>query len=401
MALTDIQCRQAKPSPEKKIIKLADGAGLYLWIMPNGKKYWRLSYRFNNKQKSLSIGVYPAVNLSEAREQRENAKKQLKQGKDPSEAKKEVKRIKKLIQSNSFQSIATEWLNMKKDSWTSNHAQRVLISLTTDVFPKIGNTPVTEIKAPILLELIRSIESRGANETAARVLQRIKSVINYAIQTGRAEYNPALSMTGVIKKVKVQHQPALSQGKLIEFYRRLEAEPMRPVTKIGLKLIMLTFVRSGELRHAKWSEFDLNKKEWHIPAERMKMRAPHIVPLSDWTLELLEQLREISSYSELLFPATTNHHKPMSENTLSYAMGRMGYSGIATPHGFRSLATDVLNENGFDPDVIERQLAHAEQNKVRAAYHRTQYLDERHKMMQWYSDWLKQYYQKSQDLIQN
>jgi len=240
----------------------------------------------------------------------------------------------------------------------------------------------------VILDAVRKVEKRGAVETAQRVLQRIGAVIRYAIQTGRAAYNPASDLTGALKAQKVEHRPALPRGELREFYCRLAAEPLYIPTRIAMHLLMLTFVRPGELRFARWDEFDLERAEWRIPAERMKMREKHIVPLSKQALTLLEELRPITGRCALLFPAMTDHARPMSENTLSYAMGRMGYQGIATPHGFRALASTVLNEEGFDPDVIERQLAHAERNKVRAAYHRAEYLDERRKMMQWYADFL-------------
>ncbi len=268
--------------------------------------------------------------------------------------------------------------------------------------PVLGILPVEGITPPMVLGVIRAIEGRGAADTAITVLQRIKAVFNYAVQTGRAKANPASSLSGVVAPVPVINQLALPQSELVEFYRRLALEAsIKEQTRIAMKLLMLTFVRAGELRHALWAEIDMAKCEWHIPAEKMKMRKPHVVPLSDWAVSLLEELRLYSGKSPYLFPSVRDLNRPMSENTLSYLMGRMGYKGIAVPHGFRSLATDVLNENDFDFDVIERQLAHQEQNKVRAAYHRTEYLPKRHEMMQWYSDWLQVRFSEAADSIQS
>lgn len=230
-------------------------------------------------------------------------------------------------------------------------------------------------------------------------MQRVKAVFNYAIQTSRADDNPAFALAGVVVKEKVKHQPALPQKALPEFYRRVLLEPLRPETRIALLFIVLVFVRPGNIRYAEWAEIDRERKEWAIPAAKMKMRAAHIVPLSDWALELLEELHAITGHGRYLFPNYKDPAKPHSENTLSYAMGRMGYSGIATPHGFRSLATDVLNENGFDADVVERQMAHGERDKVRASYHRTAYLPDRHRMMQWYSDFLRERYRMAEKTL--
>ena len=398
MTLNDRQIKNAKPAA--KPYKLADGGGMFLQVTPAGGKLWRLKYRIDGKEKLLSIGKYPAVSLSEAREAAENARRLIAAGQDPSAAKQQAKRERKTATANSFEKIAREWHQNQMPRWTPTHTTRVLHSLETDAFPILGKYPVTEIKAPLLLEAVRAIEERGVPETAARVLQRIKAVFNYAIQTGRAAENPAFALSGVIVREKVKHQPALPQSGITEFYRRLIREPMRQENRIAMMLIMLTFVRAGNIRFAEWEEIDTGKRLWAIPAEKMKMRAAHIVPLSDWALEILESLYPITGYSRYLFPNYKDGSKPMSENTLSYAMGRMGYSGIATPHGFRSLATDVLNENGFPPDVIERQLAHAEQNKVRAAYHRTEYLPHRVEMMQWYSDYLRERYNQARAMIE-
>ncbi|WP_422840877.1 tyrosine-type recombinase/integrase [Aeromonas veronii] len=258
--------------------------------------------------------------------------------------------------------------------------------MEVDAFPDLGLVPVTELTAPMILEALRKVEKRGATETAGRILQRISAIMRYAIQTGRASYNPAQDLKGALKATKQEHRPALPRSELPEFFRRLEAEPLNPATRLALHLLMLTMTRPGEVRFARWDEFDMERAEWRIPAARMKMRTEHLVPLSRQALAVLDELRQLTGHCELLFPSERKLTNPMSENTLSYAMGRMGYKGIATPHGFRALASTTLNEEGFDPDVIERQLAHAERNKVRAAYHRAEYLDDRRKLLQWLAD---------------
>lgn len=387
MPLTDLAIRQAKP--QDKPYHLPDGGSLFLEVTPAGGKRWLFRYRFNGKAGKLALGKYPAVSLSSAREKAADARRLLDEGADPSHAKKTAKIAAKVATANSFEVIAREWHAKELAGWTPAHAARVLGSLEADTFPSIGKVPITDLTAPVVLEAIKKIEKRGAVETAARVLQRISSVMRYAIQTVRAESNPVADLMGALSSTKVEHRPALPRGELREFYRRLEAEPLHQPTKIAMRLLVLTFVRPGELRAARWEEFDLDRAEWRIPAERMKMRQPHIVPLSRQSLALLEELRPITGRGALLFPAMTDHDKPMSENTLGYALGRMGYKGTATPHGFRALASTVMNEEGFDSDVIERQLAHAERNKVRAAYHRSEYLDERRRMMQWWADFLE------------
>ncbi|OHX21401.1 tyrosine-type recombinase/integrase [Chromobacterium sphagni] len=380
MALTDLAIRQAKP-PDKPY-QLADGESLYLEVSPSGGKLWRFRFRFQGKAGILALGKYPAVGLSDARQKAHEARVQLVQGINPSQAKKEAKVVAQIAATNAFELVAREWHEKQIDRWTPDHARRVMDSLEIDAFPDLGKLPVPDLTAPLILNTILKIEKRGAVETAQRVLQRISAIIRFAIQTGRATDNPAINLVGAIRAKKVEHRPALPRGELREFYRRLAAEPLYIPTRIAMHLLMLTFVRPGELRAARWEEFDEERAEWRIPGERMKMREPHLVPLSRQALELLQELRPLTGRSALLFPAVTDLKKPMSENTLGYAMGRMGYKGTATPHGFRALASTVLNEEGFDPDIIEKQLAHAERNKVRAAYHRAEYLEERRKMMQ-------------------
>ncbi len=387
MPLTDSTIKTAKPG--EKPYKLADAGGMYLEVFPNGSRYWRLKYRHAGKEKRLALGVYPLVSLREARGKREEARRLLDAGEDPaaSMTKREKKRAARLKAENSFENLAREWWGNSKGHWTPDHAKRIIESLENEVFPALGHRPITEITSPEVLDVVRAVERRGVLETASRVQQRIKSVFRFAIQTGQAAYNPSAELAGVLMTRKVQHREALSRDALPAFVKQLQTYPGTPEVKHALTLLMLTFVRPGELRGARWEEFDLEANVWRIPAERMKMGAPHLVPLSRQALEVLEELRPLTGRFSLLFPGSNDRTRPISENTLNDAIRkRLGFS--ATSHGFRSTASTILNEDGFRPDAIERQLAHAEQNKVRAAYHRTEYLEERTRMMQAWADYL-------------
>ncbi|ASI24637.1 TPA: tyrosine-type recombinase/integrase [Aeromonas salmonicida] len=385
MPLTDITARQAKWSGKPNGDKLADEKGLFLLVNKSGK-YWKLKYRHGGKEKKLALGVYPEVSLREARAKRDEARRVIAEGIDPGLVRKQSKVVSRLVSENSLEVLAREWHQSQFALWSPGHATRVIESLEVDVFPDLGLVPITELTAPMILEALRKVEKRGATETAGRILQRVSAIMRYAIQTGRASYNPAQDLRGALKATKQEHRPALPRSELPEFFRRLEAEPLNPATRLALHLLMLTMTRPGEVRFARWDEFDMERAEWRIPAARMKMRTEHLVPLSRQALAVLDELHQLTGHCELLFPSERKLTNPMSENTLSYAMGRMGYKGIATPHGFRALASTTLNEEGFDPDVIERQLAHAERNKVRAAYHRAEYLDDRRKLLQWLAD---------------
>ncbi|HGY5296259.1 TPA: tyrosine-type recombinase/integrase [Aeromonas salmonicida] len=385
MPLTDITARQAKWSGKPNGDKLADEKGLFLLVNKSGK-YWKLKYRHGGKEKKLALGVYPEVSLREARAKRDEARRVIAEGIDPGLVRKQSKVASRLVSENSLEVLAREWHQSQFALWSPGHATRVIESLEVDVFPDLGLVPITELTAPMILEALRKVEKRGATETAGRILQRVSAIMRYAIQTGRASYNPAQDLRGALKATKQEHRPALPRSELPEFFRRLEAEPLNPATRLALHLLMLTMTRPGEVRFARWDEFDMERAEWRIPAARMKMRTEHLVPLSRQALAVLDELHQLTGHCELLFPSERKLTNPMSENTLSYAMGRMGYKGIATPHGFRAFASTTLNEEGFDPDVIERQLAHAERNKVRAAYHRAEYLDDRRKLLQWLAD---------------
>jgi integrase len=384
--LTDIKLRNLKP--RATVYRRADAAGLCIEISPSGAKLWRYRYRYNGKASMLSLGEYPAVSLSEARELRAAMRKRLHAGENPAEARRAAKHAKLAAARNTFESVAIEWVEKQEGRWTLHHALDVQRSLVKEAFPAIGGRPISEIEPPEILRCLKAIEQRGAVEVAHRTAQRIAAVFRYAVLTGYTKYNPAADLRGAIATRKVKHMTALPREEVPAFLDKLENYDGQPETALALRLLVLTFVRTGELIGARWEEFDFDKAEWRIPAERMKMREAHVVPLSTQSIEALRALHQITGEAPLLFPSRSNAHKPMSNNTMLFALYRMGYHSRATGHGFRALASTTLNEQGWAPDVIERQLAHAERNKVRAAYNRAQYLPERRKMMQAWADHL-------------
>lgn len=386
MPLSDAKTRNAKP--RTKPYKIADGEGLFLVVMPSGSKYWRLKYFFGRKEKQLALGVYPDVALADARDRRAEARRLLAAGSDPSEAKKEVKRQAILKSANAFETVAREWFEKRKHEWAPSSAHTTLARLEQHILPKLGPLPVAEITPPQVLAMARVVEAAAALETARRLMQICAQIFMYAIATGRAERNPVPDLRGALKTPVVKHRSYLKENELPDYLEKLQAYNGDPQTKLALQLLLLTFVRTTELRAAQWTEIDWDKAEWRVPPERMKMREQHIVPLSKQTIAALRELQNHSGNRPFLFP---NQHNPttfMSENTMLYALYRMGYHSRATGHGFRSTASTILNEHGFHADVIERQLAHTERNSVRAAYNHAQYLPERRKMMQWWADYL-------------
>ncbi|HDR9187986.1 integrase [Burkholderia vietnamiensis] len=385
MPLTDVAVRAAKP--REKSYKLADGQGMYLEIMPNGSKYWRLKHRIDGKEKRMALGVYPAVTLLAARKARDEIKDQLRAGLDPSHEKKRVKAQRSLDRENSFEPIAREWHQQKKGAWRERHADRIMKLLERELFPAIGARPIAEIMAPELLAVIRKIEARDAIELAHKTIQATSQIFRYAIATGRAERDSAPDLRGALKPRFVVHMRRVSEAELPELMRQISAYDGDFQTRLALQFMALTFVRTSELRFAEWTEID-EKKEWRIPPEKMKMRTPHIVPLSTQALEVIAKLPELNGHSQFLFPSRSSSKKPMSENTILYALYRMGYHSRMTGHGFRGLASTILNEHSFNRDWIERQLAHSERDGVRAAYNHAEYLPERRKMMQWWSNYL-------------
>ncbi|MFC1689786.1 tyrosine-type recombinase/integrase [Pseudomonadota bacterium] len=384
--LSDSQVKHAKP--RNRPYKLSDGAGMYLLVNPNGGKYWRLKYRFGGKEKVLALGVYPDVKLKGARDKVKKARALLDDQQDPGLIKKEEKRQNKIQAANTFEGVAREWHRKQKHRWTQQHADKVINSLEQNVFAALRDRPIAEITPAELLDVLRVIESRGALELASNVLQRCNAVFRYAIASLRAERNPAADLKGALKPPKPKNYPSLTVDDLPKFLEKLDHFRGDKITELAIRLLMLTFVRTKELRMAEWSEFDMEERLWRVPAERMKMGVEHLVPLSDQAIECLDELREISGQYHLLFPGRSNVNTPMSYNTILYGIYRMGFKGKATGHGFRSTASTILNEMQFPSDAIERQLAHGERDKVRAAYNKAQYLEKRKEMMQEYANYL-------------
>jgi len=386
-----VEAAKPKPKTNPRDYKIYDEKGLYLLVKANGSKYWRLRYRFDGREKLLALGVYPKVSLSVARGMQVKAVELLDAGVDPSTNKRQQKDADKLKKANTFEAIARDWYGEVKKEWTPDHAMRVLHSMEKEIFPHFGNMPITQIKTPDIKRAINLIQKRGANDIAKRSLQRCSSIFSYAIQSGIAEINPARDLIGSIKAPKVKHQPSLKRGELAECLKRLNAYDGMLQTKIALRLLIHTFVRPGELRGARWNEFDVDGKEWRIPQERMKIKegGDHIVPLTKQTINLINELEPITGRYELLFPGERKATQPMSENTLLFMLYRMGYKGTATPHGFRATASSILNEQNFNSDAIERQLSHIERNKVKGAYnYNAEFMKERKRIMKWWSDYL-------------
>lgn len=386
MPLTDAKVRSAKP--KEKAYKLTDGGGLYLLVNPNGGRYWRFKYRYGGKEKLLALGAYPDLSLADARELHSQARRTLALGNDPSDVKKEAKRQAVLNSENTFEAIANEWCESRKHKWVTSYSEAMVERLKRHVFPKIGHRPIKDITAHEFLTVVRVVEGQGSLDLAQRLMQASAQIFRYAVATGRAERNPLVDLKGALKPPVRKHQAYLKESDLPEYLAKLEAYDGSIQTKLALKFLLLTFVRTTELRAATWEEIDFDKAEWRIPAERMKMREQHMVPLSKQAVGVLRELQSLTGQWSYVF---ANQHKPsgfMSENTMLYALYRMGYHSKATGHGFRATASTILNEHGFEPSVIERQLAHAERNEVRAAYNHAQYLPERRKMMQWWADHL-------------
>lgn len=386
--LSAVQCKNAT-SKDAVVRKLHDGDGLYLWVYRDGRKYWRLRYWLIGKEKSLSLGVYPKIALSEAREKREALRKQLEADLDPSAERKAANLRKKLSAESSFEVVALEWYNKQLHTWVPHHAGDVKRRLESNIFPVLGKRPIDQIEAPELLQAIRAIEARGSYDLAHRVLQVCGQVFRYGIATGRCTRNLSADLRGALTPHVKQHQAAVRPAELPALLRAIAKYDGigDKQTRLALQLLALTFVRSAELIGAEWGEFDMKNALWIIPAERMKMRTEHIVPLAKQSVEILTELKE-SCNSRYVFSGK-NRDKPISNNTMLFALYRLGYKSKMTGHGFRAVASTILNETGlFKPDVIERQLAHCERNEVRGAYNRAEYLSERKRMMQYWADYL-------------
>ena len=388
MPLNDTLIRGLKA--EARARKYFDGGGLFLFIPTNGSKLWRMAYRFEGKSKLLSFGDYPTVSLKDARERREAAKKLLAQGIDPSEQKREDRKARLNAQRDSFQNIAREWHETRLAEFSEKHRGTVMYRLETYIFPGIGTKHIAKLDTQDILAIVKPLEQKGCYETSRRLLQIINQVFRYAIVTGRAKHNIAADLRGALRPRKVTHRAALVEPiKVGQLLRDIDAyEGYFPLT-CALKLAPLVFTRPTELRAAQWKEFDLDDKEWRIPAERMKMRRQHIVPLSTQAVSILEDLYYVTGDGTYLFPSIRTATRPISDATMLNALRRMGYQKQEmSVHGFRSIASTLLNELSYNRDWIERQLAHGEANDVRAAYNYAEYLPERRRMMQEWADYL-------------
>lgn len=396
--LNDRQIRNLKP--REKDYKQYDEHGLYLHVLKGGGKVFRYDFSMDGKRKTLTIGKYPAVSLSEARLKAEQARAMIANGIDPAVAKQEEKAMRKAEKLNQFECVARDWHEKNNGKWKPNHAKRIMRYFEQDIFPIIGEMPIKDLRVTHIKGLLDNLAKRGIYETVEKIRQWIGAVFDYAVLLELVTGNPTTALRGYLVNNKpVNHMPALPKEELTEFYYRLLLADTSQANRICVMLIMLCFARNNEIRGGRWEEIDFNTALWRIPAERMKRPRQHIIPLSDWAIELLNELKALTGHTPYLFPSRTKTDGYISENTANKIINNMGYKGMATPHGFRSLASSVLNEQGFNPDAIERQLAHVEDNKIRAAYNRTDYLEERKKFMQWYSDYLRERYNQAKQQI--
>ena len=392
MKLNDKQCRNAQPT--SRPYKLVDGDGLYLQVKPGGGKYWRLKYFYFKKEKLLALGVYPTVSLAQARSMREEAKKLLAIGEDPSVSKKEKKRKAIAAERNTFRAVATEWHENRKEVWSSKYSEDVMMVLERDVFPNIGHRPMENIDAPELLdEVLKKIEKRGSYYAAGRVKQLCGQIFRYGIATRKCRRDPTADLKGALRTKRIQHFSTLDIKEMPNFLNILEKNEMRifPRTKRATKVLMLTLARTIEIISGKWDEIDFKNAMWEIPAERMKMKNPHLIPLSKQVAELLLEQKEETGHfnTPYVFPSQVRPSEHMSNNTILSAIDRMGYKGRMTGHGFRSLAMSTLKERlGYRHEVVDRQLAHMPGNKVDRAYDRAQFLEQRITMMQEWADYI-------------
>lgn len=387
--LTDTQVRSAKAQP--KDYKLADGGGLFLLITPTGGKLWNMKYRFDGKEKRLSFGAYPALSLADARHRREDAKKLIANGVDPGEMKKSIKQAKIALEENSFEIIAREWHTKFYTQWSKVHADTIIDRLEKEVFPTLGSKPISDISTPDVLAVLRRMESRGALGTAHRIRTMCRQIFRYAIATGRATRDPAADLQGALPPVKYGHRAAIIDPKqLAPLLRAIDGYEGSFVVKRAMQLLPMFFCRPGELRSAEWSEFDFDGAIWSIPAERMKMKAPHIVPLCSQAVNLLLELRPLTIHSKYVFPCHRTPLRCMSDNAINACLRRMGFEkSEVCAHGFRATARTILDEVlQVRPDFIEHQLAHAVKDPNGRAYNRTAHLAERKKMMQLWADYL-------------
>lgn len=386
MGLTTLAIKNLKPKPA--IYRVADSGGLCLEITPAGGRLWRWRYRFNGKGQMLALGKWPEVTLEQARKARDEARALLKAGKHPSREKKAEKLRQVVAGENTFEAVARSWLAVKGRGMSEKYVKVTLSRLEKHVFPHIGALPLTEIKIPDVARVVEKIGARGTIDTAHRMKQVISQTFRYAAQRGLCEHNPAADMRDLLPSVEEKHYPCIPPAELPELLHKMDAYQGEPLTIAAMHLLALTFVRTGELIGARWEEIRFDRAEWHIPKERMKMKRPHVVPLSRQSLAILKSLKPITGDKDHIFHSQRGKTKHISNGAVLMALRRMGYQGRMTGHGFRALASTILNEKGYQPDVIERQLAHEDGDKIRSAYNRAEYLLERKKMMQDYADLL-------------
>ena len=391
MPLTDTAIRNIKPTGMPQ--KLFDGNGLFLFVAPGGTKSWRWKYRFQGREKLLTFGIYPQLSLKEARAACADAKKTLSGGADPSMQKKIAARTRE----NTFEAITREWHDNRKTAWTERYAEDVLERIAGNIFPYLGNRPVNEITPPELLGVLRKIEARGACYQANRIRETCSLVFRYAIATGRAERDTAADLRGAIRTHITTSRAAITEPQEVGgLLRAIDDYTGHFVTKCGLQLLALTFLRPGEVRLGEWPEIDMEEKLWRIPAKRMKMRLDHLVPLSSQACAILEELRKLTGRGRLMFPGLRSSDRAISDATFIAALRRMGFEkNEMCAHGFRSMASTILNEQGYSADAIEKQLAHNPRNKIRGIYNRAEYLPERRKMMQEWADYLTELKEKA------
>ncbi|WP_439860631.1 tyrosine-type recombinase/integrase [Pseudomonas sp. MBLB4136] len=384
MALTDSAIKTAKP--KEMPYKLSDAHGLYLLVNPNGSKLWRLKFRVNGKEKGLALGAYPTVTLAQARQKREEARKQLAEGGDPSEQKKAAKQAHR-TSGVTFESLAQEWYAYNAPRWAKSTRYKAKLYLDNDIIPGIGSRPVKAITRPELVKLVRKVEARGALNAAGKIRQWLHQIFRFGLASGVVDANPATDLDVVAAPAEAaRHHPHVSFAELPELLGKIDSTNISTLTRCAIQLLVLTATRPGELRAARWSEFDLDAATWTIPKERMKARRPHVVPLPRQAVATLRQLHEITGTYALLFPGQQNAERPMSENTINKALRLMGYEGRQTGHGFRHLLSTELNGRGYNRDWIERQLAHGDKDEIRDTYNHATYLEQRREMMQAWAD---------------
>lgn len=389
MSLSDLDCKRAQP--KEKSYRLFDSGGLYLEVKPTGKSIWRFKYRFYGKERLLTIGKYPKVSLIKAREDRDKAKDSIENGVDPAQKKQDQKKLKKFHEAQTFELIALEWCEKNQVIWSEKYAKHMKSRLEHNVFPEIGNRAMTTLTVQHILACVQKVEQRNAHDLAHRILQSIGQVMRYAVITGRADRDITTDLKGALKKYKKGHFAAIDPddlNKLVEAINHNEAR-LYKITILAIKLLMLTFVRTSELINATWSEFDLEKSLWTIPAERMKMGKIHHVPLSTQTIAILNQLKELYGDEGYILPSVVTHGKPISNNTILMGLGRLGYKHKMTGHGFRALAMSTIKEKlGYRHEVVDRQLSHQPKSKIDKAYDRANFLSDRIKMMQEWADYI-------------